>query len=64
MMNCSIEESFIHFIDSHDKTGEGRATETIEKLTMGDLKIEDYRGQGYDNNANIAYSKSHWRTSS
>jgi hypothetical protein len=51
---CSIEESFVDFIESHEKSGKGLATEITEKLKNDGLNIEDCRGQGYDNGANMA----------
>ena len=45
----SIEESFIDFIESHEKIGQGLSMEFIEKLQADDLDIKDCRGQGYDN---------------
>ena len=51
---CSIEESFVDFIDSHEKTGQGLATEIVEKLIENQLNISDCRGQGYNNGANMA----------
>ncbi|XP_065658256.1 zinc finger MYM-type protein 1-like [Hydra vulgaris] len=49
---CTIEESFVDFIGSHEKTGKGLAAEIIEKLEKDGLSISDCRGQGYDNGAN------------
>ena len=51
---CTIEESFVDFIESHQKTGAGLAAEITDKLKRDGLKIEDCRGQGYDNGANMA----------
>lgn len=50
----TIEESFIDFIESHEKTGEGLATEILNKITDDKLDILDARGQGYDNGANMS----------
>ncbi|XP_065658546.1 zinc finger MYM-type protein 1-like [Hydra vulgaris] len=49
-----IEEGFINFIHSHEKTGEGLTTEILNKLECDKLDINDDRGQGYDNGANMA----------
>ncbi|XP_067140169.1 uncharacterized protein [Centruroides vittatus] len=49
-----IEESFINFIQSHEKTGEGLSTEILNKLEVDKLDIQDCRGQGFDNGANMA----------
>ena len=46
---CTIEESFVDFIESHKKTGQGLAMEVIEKLQADGLDINDCRGQRYDN---------------
>jgi hypothetical protein len=50
----SIEETFIDFIESHEKTGEGLALEITEKLKKDDLKVSNCRGQSYDNAANMS----------
>ncbi|CAI6357655.1 unnamed protein product [Macrosiphum euphorbiae] len=50
----SIEESFIDFIISHEKTGSGLADEISSKLKEDGLNIMDCRGQGFDNGANMA----------
>ncbi|XP_065651062.1 uncharacterized protein LOC136079264 [Hydra vulgaris] len=51
---CTIEESFVDFIESHEKTGKGLAAEITEKLEKDGLSISDSRGQGYDNGANMS----------
>ncbi|XP_065674093.1 zinc finger MYM-type protein 1-like [Hydra vulgaris] len=51
---CTIKESFVDFIESHQKTGKGLATEISEKLGKDGLSISDCRGQGYDNGANMS----------
>jgi len=50
----SIEESFIDFIISHEKSGSGLADEISSKLKEDGLNIMDCRGQGFDNGANMA----------
>ena len=50
----TVEESFIDFIESHEKPGLGLATEILQKLEQDNLNIEDVRGQGYDNGANMS----------
>lgn len=50
----SIEEHFIDFIHSHEKTGEGLANEILQKLKLDGLDIANVRGQGYDNGANMS----------
>lgn len=51
---CSIEESFIDFIETQEKTGLGLANEIINKLDQDGLLLADCRGQSYDNGANMA----------
>ncbi|XP_065675530.1 zinc finger MYM-type protein 1-like [Hydra vulgaris] len=51
---CTIKESFLDFIESHQKTGKGLATEISEKLEKYGLSIFDCRGQGYDNGAKMS----------
>lgn len=49
-----IRESFIDFIITKEKTGQGLTNEIINKLKSDGLKIQDCRGQGFDNGANMA----------
>lgn len=49
-----IEESFIDFIITEEKTGEGLASDIMKKLQDDQLDIQDARGQGYNNGANMA----------
>lgn len=49
-----IEESFIDFIITEEKTGEGLASDIMKKLKDDQLDIQDARGQGYDNGANMS----------
>ncbi|XP_065642422.1 zinc finger MYM-type protein 6-like [Hydra vulgaris] len=51
---CTIKESFVDFIESHQKTGKGLATEISKKLEKDGLSISDCRGRGYDNGANMS----------
>lgn len=51
---CSIKESFIDFINTREKTGEGLTKEILEKLVADCLDIKNVRGQSYDNGANMA----------
>lgn len=51
---CTIEESFVDFINVSNKTGEGLAKEILNKLQKDGLDLNDIRGQGYDNGANMA----------
>lgn len=50
----TIEESFIDFIESHEKTGEGLTTEILKKLDLDKLDVNDIRRQGYYNGSNMA----------
>ncbi len=52
--NNNIQERFIDFIDTTEKTGEGLARVILEKLEDDGLNIENCRGQAYDNGANMA----------
>ena len=54
IQKCSIEESVIDFIESHQKFGVGLASEITEKLESDGLNLEDCRGQGYDNGSNMS----------
>lgn len=51
---CSIEESFLDFIATEEKSGAGLAQEIMKKLAADGLQLSDCRGQGYDNGANMA----------
>ncbi|XP_054276742.1 52 kDa repressor of the inhibitor of the protein kinase-like [Macrosteles quadrilineatus] len=51
---CVIEESFVDFIISHQKTGRGLSEEILDKLMNDGLDIQNCRGQGFDNGANMA----------
>lgn len=51
---CVIEESFVDFIISHKKAGRGLSEEIVDKLMMDGLDIQNCRGQGFDNGANMA----------
>ncbi|XP_060855368.1 uncharacterized protein LOC132953444 [Metopolophium dirhodum] len=50
----TIEESFIDFITTTKKTGQGLAEEILKKLSEDGLEFKNCRGQGYDNGANMA----------
>ncbi|XP_050065351.1 zinc finger MYM-type protein 1-like [Aphis gossypii] len=49
-----IEESFVDFINTNEKTGRGIATDVLQKLEKDGLDFKNCRGQGYDNGANMA----------
>lgn len=51
---CSVEESFIDFIQTNKKTGSGLADEITKKIKNDGLRLSDCRGQAYDNGANMA----------
>ncbi|XP_075059921.1 zinc finger MYM-type protein 1-like [Mixophyes fleayi] len=50
----SVEESFIGFIETTEKTGSCLAAEIEDKLCKDGLDPGNIRGQGYDNGANMA----------
>lgn len=50
----TIEESFIDFIITTKKTGQGLAKEILKKLSEDGLEFKNCRRQGYDNGANMA----------
>lgn len=50
----TIEESFVDFISTTKKTGQGLAEEILKKLSEDGLEFKNCRGQGYDNSANMA----------
>ena len=52
--NVEIKESFTDFIEIHEKTSEALATEILSKLDVDGLRVEDCRGQTYDNAAVMA----------
>uniref|UniRef100_H3ANM7 DUF4371 domain-containing protein n=1 Tax=Latimeria chalumnae TaxID=7897 RepID=H3ANM7_LATCH len=52
--DCSVEESFINFINTSKKTGSGLAAKFENKLCNDGLDIADCHGQGYDSGANMA----------
>jgi hypothetical protein len=52
--NISIKDSFIDFIHTHGKTGNGLASEILNKLAEDGTDIENARGQCYNNTANMA----------
>lgn len=51
---CSVEESFVDFIISHQKSGRGLSQEILQKLNSDELDIQNCRGQGFDNGSNMA----------
>lgn len=50
----TVEESFIDFINTEEKTGDGLAMEILSKLKADELDVHNVRGQGYDNGANMS----------
>ncbi|KAF0768643.1 zinc finger MYM-type protein 1-like [Aphis craccivora] len=55
-----IEESFVDFINTNEKTGRGIATDVLQKLEKDGLDFKNCRGQGYDNGANMAGKYQEW----
>lgn len=51
---CKIEEDFIDFINFDGKTGILLAEMILNKLKSDNLEIQNCRGQGYDNGANMS----------
>ncbi|VFQ59895.1 unnamed protein product [Cuscuta campestris] len=51
--SITVEEFFLSFLNVNDTTGKGLFDVTIEELKSLDLEIDDNRGQGFDNGANM-----------
>ncbi|CAH1106580.1 unnamed protein product [Psylliodes chrysocephalus] len=51
---CTIEESFMDFINTHEKTGDELSKGIEEKLIADKKDTTNIRGQSYDNYANMA----------
>jgi hypothetical protein len=51
---CKVKENFISFINFEGKTGLLLSEAILEKLDQDGLDIQNCRGQGYDNGANMA----------
>ncbi|KAK5648627.1 hypothetical protein RI129_003519 [Pyrocoelia pectoralis] len=49
----NIRENFLGFVDITDSTGRGLCATLLELLEKWNFPIEDMRGQGYDNGANM-----------
>ena len=62
LANVEIKQSFIDFFEIHEKTSEAFATEILSKLDADGLRVEDCRGQTYDNAAVINGRASNGRT--
>lgn len=48
-----IREIFLGFVDITDSTGRGLCSTIIDHLEKWNIPVEDMRGQGYDNGANM-----------
>ncbi|KAK5637803.1 hypothetical protein RI129_000014 [Pyrocoelia pectoralis] len=48
-----IRENFLRFVDITDSTGRDLCATLLELLEKWNVSIEDMRGQGYDNGANM-----------
>ncbi|XP_023733537.2 uncharacterized protein LOC111881375 [Lactuca sativa] len=51
--SVTVEESFLGFLNVDDTSGKGIFDITLEELQSLGLEIDDMRGQGYDNGANM-----------
>lgn len=49
----TINEHFVDFIQLYDTSGFNRTKVLLDKLREFEVKLEDMRGQGYDNGANM-----------
>lgn len=52
-LDVSVEEHFIEFLQVNDQTGRGLTDALLATLDELGLNINDCRGQGYDNGANM-----------
>ena len=52
-----VEESFMEYVDFSKKTGEEIANMIQNFLSDNSIPLDDCRGQGYDNGANMAGKK-------
>ncbi|XP_044141441.1 52 kDa repressor of the inhibitor of the protein kinase-like [Bufo gargarizans] len=52
--NWVIQERFIEFFDFHQKTGEEIAEKLLLRLAEHGINLDDCRGQGFDNGANMS----------
>ena len=52
-----VEESFMEYVDYSKKTGEEIANMIQNFLSDNSIALDDCRGQGYDNEANMAGKK-------
>lgn len=50
---AEVREHFLGFLPVTDTTGQGLATYLLDFLKSCDIELDDLRGQGYDNGANM-----------
>ncbi|XP_063788649.1 zinc finger MYM-type protein 1-like [Pseudophryne corroboree] len=55
--NVLIEEHFLGFLEVDNSSGEGLCEIILTKMSSWNLNIENIRGQGYDNGANMRGKK-------
>lgn len=50
---AEVRKHFLGFLPVTDSTGQGLATYLLDFLKLCDIELDDLRGQGYDNGANM-----------
>ncbi len=54
---CKINEHFLGFLPIERSTGKELSQVLLEELEKNGLKLENMRGQGYDNGSNVRCDK-------